>query len=319
MKLPPVRGVSRSCGGSVVERTSRIEIYTKDTLPQGLLSESSFRNLSASIQSEPGLLHPDGTELCESFSTGLAVIAVDRDAGNKPVGYMRMESLLSESVREQLGLPSDFPNVMELGTMFTLNDDKYRGKGLMSQLSQQLFDHYRGDIESGNVLVIGTTKDWRVIRVLQGLGGQVGDQFRVLNHLQFPHVAALTCICSGDFGSGFQVGPDACTKRIDRSTTDLSLDLGGSLESMLSDLVSESDSPKIPCVMFVSSVTAARNADTLLRTCGPTDSSHDSVLSLRNRLMQLGYYPGCSASSSQNRQVIPIQDLLASAGVHGRA
>lgn len=278
-----------------------IQIHAQGSNAGYALNDASFELLSGSIAREPGLIHPPARDLRESYEGGFAVMAIDHSRDNRPVGYLRLEPLLNDKMREKLGLPEGFPRIMELGTMFVENDPQYRGRGFMKAMTRELFESCMDDIQSGNLIVIGTTKDYRVISVLQGLEG---SEFGVCHHLDFPHVAALTCICSGAFGSGFHENPYACSSRIDDST----IGRQELLDQLLQELRMSETRSQIPCVMFVSDREFARSADTELAR---HFSGHDSVTNLRDRLMQAGYYPAAPKSCSQQSSFVPIEQLLA--------
>ncbi len=250
--------------------------------------ESFFAPLLKGIDREGGLLHPKLKDLVDSFVKHEAVVVLDYSADSKgqAVGYVRLEPLLHQRVREALGLSSDFPNISELGTMFV--DQSARGKhfatrmtrALIGQLSRKEGTHKR-DFALGRDLIIGTAKD---IRVLRALEGPEGVQFHTVHHDRFPHIAAFTCICRGDFGRGYQYSRGSCQAQLGQEYRDITSH--GNLLPVLQN------SNKIPCTMFVSDLTVAMQVEE--RLAGRFPGARDSVEALRLMLIELGYYPSKS-------------------------
>jgi hypothetical protein len=272
---------------SAMNTIPNVQYYSAecDTHNLGIETFSTLRN---SIAVESALLHPTPDALLESFESGQAIIALDNERQDRPIGFVRFEPLLSDSIREGLGLTCEFPEIAELATMFVENDPRYRGQRHMSQMCDKLFETKHQELVDGELLVIGTAKDYRVIRTLQGISSA---RFEVCHHLDLPHLAALTCICSGNFGSGFQNNPRACGARLDNYFI-------GKIDE-LANFLKESESTKIPCVMFVSDKDIAHQIDQQLAKLFNTEMS---VIALRDRLNELGYYP-------DNKPVYPIESL----------
>lgn len=250
-----------------------------------------FDLLSEHIAREPTLIHPPASELQMSFERGLAFVALDEANDHRPVGYVRLEPLLNDEIRGALGLPESFPQIMELGTMFTENNAIYRGQGYVASLTKELLSSHIAEIERGDLIVLGTTKDWRVINVLQKIEAA---KFEVMHHLDLPHLAAFTCICSGEFGSGYQNNPFSCDSRVDDGLINC--------RSLLKDLIREAREfgTSIPCVMFASNHEHAKQAD---RHLNKIVSGDNSVRLLRDKLLKMEYYP----ARRQDPQLVTLQ------------
>ena len=253
---------------------------------------ATFSHLQKLIAIEADLLHPTADALLQSFQSGQAIIALDNSSEKRPIGYVRLEPLLSNSIRKGLGLTDGFPEIAELGTMFVEEGLQYRGKGHMRKMCNQLFEAKHQELSDCKLLVIGTAKDSRVIRTLQGISSA---HFEVCHHLDLPHLAALTCICNGTFGSGFQNNPLECNARLDNFYL-------GKVDELARHL-KETSSTKIRCVMFVSNKELALKIDAEL---AKLFSAESSVMDLRDRLMELGYYP-------DNKTFFSVESLMKSA------
>jgi hypothetical protein len=265
---------------------------TADEFKDSALTTETFPTLAAAIAQEPHILHPTSEALLESFDSGLALLATDPNHDHRPIGYLRLEPLLSADLKDRLGLPDDFPEIMELGTMFVDPSPEYRGRGHIKRMCQVLFRQKEAELKSGQLLVIGTTKDYRVLLALQSLESA---QFQPLHHLDLAHVAAFTCICTGNFGQGYQYSANACPERIGPEYQD-KLDI-------LARHLAEQESTKIPCVMFADNIEKAKRIDEQLKQFFGGDSS---VEKLRLALMRQGYFPDKGV-------FIPLGSLLASA------
>lgn len=219
----------------------------------------SFADLAVRIQREPTLLHPSPEILAQSYRDGYAVAAL-QPGTSQIIGYARLEPTIGEPVRRALGLSAAFPNVMEAGTMFVDPDPAHRGNGHLPALLKTLFGAYSREIASGELLVLGTAK---TVRVFQSLDDIEAAKFDAMHPHDLKFLAALTCLCTGNFGQGYQYGVDACPNRIGDDAlgrTDLMQELTSRAKGA---------SPKTPCAMFVSSrsVAAEANAE-LQRVCG---------------------------------------------------
>lgn len=225
------------------------------------------------INSEPNLLQATLSSLEESFDRGLAVALVPEDS-TEAVGFVRFTPLLSEDLKQDLGL-NDLPSIWEIGSAAIMPD--YRGRGLYAPLRNGLLATVLEKIEGRQLLILGTTKNIAIIKVLNE-AKNLGIEFHKSVHTDFPMVAPFTCICRPDFGCGFQL-TENCPVRVTQQEL-LQLD---------TIAVNSPDGTKIPCVMYVSDRELAERID------------HDLVLKFRGEgvspqgnlvkaLKERGYY-----------------------------
>lgn len=240
------------------------------------LGELFFSKIQSGIAKEDRLLHPSTNDLAVSFNAAEAVIAIDSISGT-PFGYVRLEPLVTERLKSLLELPANFPALFEAGTMYIDPDARYRGHGHLRKMCATILEESRDEIDNGKMLIIGTTKDVRVLKALDD-----GDilNFTACHHNSFPLLSAFTCVCSGDFGKGYQYGEEACQQRLPDSLNRESIGIR--------ELPVVNGTPEIPCTMFVNSLETARAAENMLeRHFGSLGSP---LKSLRNTLLEFNYY-----------------------------
>jgi hypothetical protein len=285
-----------------VQRTNVVHRHVArpgESLPSG-----SFEVLARKVARESSVVLPASPHaLKQSYEEGLAVVAIDTTRNDEPVGYVRLQPLLTADIRSALGVGDEFPHVMELGTMIMDTRDEYRGGKYMPLMTRDLLHYCREDIVEGRLIVLGTTKNWQVMKILQGIADL---DFRAYNHHAMAHIAALTCTCSGDFGLGYQVDPQGCPKRIPSNS-------GASLEDLRAPIQRADFSG---CVMFVSKPSKTLEADEQLREAVVRKGANPdhSVIAVRNALLGGGYYGQAGHFvSPQATHFIPVETLLTSA------
>src|SRR5262249_49985053 len=131
----------------------------------GDLSQEFFSGLVEGVRRESHLLHPPASDLAVSFNAREAIVALDEDY-DRVIGYVRLEPLLTARLRTILQLSQEFPNVYEAGTMFVDPDPSCRGRGHLQKMCAGLLGEYSDELKVGEMLVLGTTKDIRVLKAL---------------------------------------------------------------------------------------------------------------------------------------------------------
>ncbi|HVZ12390.1 MAG TPA: hypothetical protein VG965_05150 [Patescibacteria group bacterium] len=233
--------------------------------------QPNFAHIQTIISAESNLLHPDLASLERSFDQGLAVAL---NLGDETVGLVRFTPLLDEELKQAIGIP-DFPSIWELGTAIVAAE--HRGKGLYNKLQNGLLESFKDEMSQGRLLVLGTTKTIAVLKALRKTE-ELGLDFHIGEHTEFPMIAPFTCVCTPDFGCGFQLTKD-CPQRV----------AGSQLISLDEIAESSYDKTKIPCTMFVSSKNLASQIDDdlMLKFSEGLDSPQAALV---NRLKGVGYY-----------------------------
>ncbi len=191
---------------------AEFSIYTNRTIPPGV--NLGLDTVVAGINDESAaLLHVEKSSLTASFEAAMSAVIAERISPTEAeaLAHVRFSPLLDPMLIEQLELPSDTPQLWEIGTGYA--DQRIRGNGYYTDMRNGLLEMYAEQIISGNILILGTTKAAPVVRVLKA-SEQVGLPAHITHHSTFPRISALTCVCTGDFGHGYQYGMDACDKRL---------------------------------------------------------------------------------------------------------
>lgn len=149
----------------------------------------------------------------QSFANGLSTIVMDTTT-DTPVGHIRFSPLFTPELRTHLNLPSDLPDLWEIGTGWIDGSDHFRSQGLYRMVRNDHISRYQDELNEGNLISIGTTKSLKVLHTLHHAQEEFGVEGIILPHTNMPFIAAFTCICTGNFGCGFQNGVDACPQRI---------------------------------------------------------------------------------------------------------
>jgi hypothetical protein len=206
-----------------------------------------FSELLEAIHHEKGtLLQPSLEDLEESFADRNAVVLED---GNRSIGYVRFSSLLDNTGKAKLGLSDAFPNIYEIGTAIILPE--YRGRHLYPKLRNALLSLHKDEMKQGRLLVLGTTKSPKVVMSLSH-SKEIGLEFTVTGHDNLPMIEPFTCVCSGDFGNGFQNSPE-CSKR----ATETEVVLIQKADWRTLQEQGGKPNGKIPCTLYVSDLELA--------------------------------------------------------------
>lgn len=230
----------------------------------GASSTHDFGKIADMISHESMLLHPTARSLQESFDRHQAIVMYDRE---ELVGFVRFTPLLDSLLKDKIGLSQEFPDISEIGSAVLLNEPEYRGKGLYAPLRNKLLETVSDKAIGGDILILGTTKNIAVYKVLQN-SKELGLDFYPCRHTEFPMIAPFTCVCTPDFGQGFQLSGE-CPQRVE---TNQLINL---------EQIADETYGKIPCVMYVSDKDLARKMDAeLLQTFG------DNMINAQTELVQ---------------------------------
>lgn len=231
----------------------------------GISSCPPLESLHAGMQNESALLSTTVESLQSSYDAGLG-IALTTKSG-EAVGFLRFSQLLGAEQKDKLGLPEDFPDVLEVGSAFI--HPNYRG-GLYAQFRSAALELILDNIHENKTFVLGTTKTIKVLET-NPHAEELGIHFEEMVHTDLDGIAVLTCICEGDFGSGRQFGYE-CPRRVTRSQL-----------ANIHSIAAEKDG-EIPCTMYVSSGPLARRMNSqILERFG-------SFENWINALQRIGYY-----------------------------
>ncbi len=204
-----------------------------------------LRSIHAVINDESNLLHVTLSSLEESFDRGLAIALIPEDS-TEAIGFVRFTPLLDEDLKQDLGL-NNIPSIWEIGSAAIA--PYYRGRGLYTPLRNDLLATVSQEMKDRRLLILGTTKNIAIIKVLDK-AKDLGIEFFRSVHTDFPMIAPFTCICTPDFGCGFQLAEN-CPARVTQQ------------QLIQLDEIAESsaDGTKIPCVMYVSDKSLAERID----------------------------------------------------------
>lgn len=219
------------------------------------------------------LLQPSLESLQRSFAEREAVVLMD---GPRPIGFVRFSELLNEDSRRSLNLPDDFPLIYETGSAIILPE--YRGRHLYPGLRTKLLSLVADRIKDRELLVLGTTKSPKVIESLDD-ANELGINFEIVDHLGTPLVSAFTCVCEGDFGTGFQDG-EACSKRA--TTSEMILIQDHDWRALQE--AGGKPNGKIPCTLYVSDLELMHEMER--RLVGQFGTQQELVNALRG----IGHY-----------------------------
>lgn len=222
-------------------------VYNTRGIPLHVINASinscpPLERIHAGMQEESALLPTSIDSLRRSYDNGLGIALVTKEGD--AVGFLRFSQLLGAREKEQLGLPVDFPDVLEIGSAYI--NPSHRG-GLYARFRGVALEHILERMQKGEVLVLGTTKTAKVLHANRH-ALDLGLQFEELVHTDLDGIAALTCVCTGDFGSGRQFG-SGCPRRVTHQQ----------LENI--HTIASEQGGKIPCTMYVSDGALARRID----------------------------------------------------------
>lgn len=217
------------------------------------------------IHHEPKtLLQPTLVSMEASFRDGKAV-ALMKD--NEAVGYVRFTPLLDAEKKENLDLPERIPEIYETGTAIILRSE--RGNKYYPKMRTELIKMAADDIKKGKILVLGTTKNPRVVESLDDAINHTGISFRIVQRNLYSSVMAHTCVCEGSFGNGYQFGT-SCHKE---PTVQQLIQI---TNHKWDEVVKEDG--EIPCTIYVSDLELARRTEAeLLELFGTRQAVVDAL------------------------------------------
>jgi len=114
----------------------------------------------------------------------------------KPAGFVKLTERPDKRRREELGLPKEIPNILELGGAIILPE--FRGHSLYAGLNKKLLETHRSDIQSHKVLVMGVTVTIPFLFSFgKGIPEGMSFKFDTLGyfHKNHPILAGLLCSC----------------------------------------------------------------------------------------------------------------------------
>lgn len=249
------------------------------------------------MQEDKFVLKPPLEELEQSYKDGQATVLVAEVEGREVgVAYIRRSNLLDEKRKLELGLKEKVGSeIQEIGSSFTL--PAFRGSTLIDGQKMSYYELMRRmemaralpDMVAGKLLVIGTSKNKRIddinIRMNEDLiFKEFGVELFNIVHTskETENIAPFTCVCTPDFGLGFQFTKQ-CPKRITQDQ------LG-----KLVQLAADTPDREIPCTMYVSNLRLAMNINKQLGDAFSQEQDghgqFDSQGALAVSLNRLGYY-----------------------------
>jgi hypothetical protein len=225
-----------------------------------------------SIHHETGtLLQPSIESLENSFADRKAVVLLDQE---RAVGYVRLSSLLDADKKEAIGLPGDFPDITETGS--AIIHPKLRGHGYYPKMRTELLSMFSEEMREGKMLILGTTKNPRVIESLDDSVDRTGMEFQIVSRHEIPMIAPFTCVCQGEFGRGFQEGASCHQEPTPNQLVQIT-------EHKWED-VRKNGNGKIPCTLYVSDLDLANEMGIFLY------SHYGSQENLVEALKMVGQY-----------------------------
>lgn len=218
-----------------------------------------FSALAAQSQAEENVLPVSESVLEASFEQDMSAIFV---AGNRAVGHVRFLPLIDQQLHADLGLSDSVPQIWEMGTGLMLPE--YRGQGINIVLRHALVTRYQQDMAAGTVLAIATTKTPELRSLVDKMShlfdnpsDRYPTDFRFANRENLPFIAPFTCVCTPDFGSGYQFGTECAQAE---PVTQRTVDFRRGVELPIIGQQKQ----KLACTVFVSSTSLARHTDSQL-------------------------------------------------------
>ncbi len=184
-------------------------------------------------------------------------------------------------------------NRFRLGPSITQGGDGNgsANKRTYTRMRAALLESQVDAIYSGRLLTMGTTKHMAVIKGVQHSAEAVELEFQFCNHLEYPFIAALTCVCKEDLGQGFHTSTE-CPKRAspDEVTGILRRADGGAKpinpeQAEGAPLKVIGNGSHIACTMYVSSAELAKSINDRLSAAFGGDP-----MKLAEALKNLNYY-----------------------------
>lgn len=228
-------------------------------------------SLHRQMEESGALLSTTIKALETSYNEGLAAVLLT-DEG-QAVGYARMSHLLDREGIESLGLPADFPEILEFGSAFI--DPRYRG-GIYGDFKNEVLKLILDRIRNRTTLVLGTTKSMAVL-VGTEKAKEIGITFGSLVHSDLEMIAPFTCTCNPSFGTGFHRGTE-CASRITHDEV-----------AHLPEIARQREG-RIHCIMTVSDIHLASEMNNSLRAHFRKQDPDNPQKALVRQLLAINHY-----------------------------
>lgn len=233
---------------------NNLEVVNIKTRPANKID---FRYIANGVNGERKAMLPvTPDKLLASYMAGFSTVIIDKASNDVPVGHIRFCPLITPELRSNINLPMDIPEIWEIGTGLIDGSDGYRGHGLYRMIRNAHVGRFQDELNNGSLVAIGTTKSLKVLHTLHQAQKEFGIEGIILRHTSLPFIAAFTCVCTGDFGQGYQCGVDACGKRIENGQFPMGDAVDGLLDQSNIDAIMKikdlnGDSATIPCTMYL--------------------------------------------------------------------
>ena len=149
--------------------------------------------LHRALPNDKSMRNPQLKELEEAYRQGRAAIAL---VNNKIAGFVKLTERPDKQRKEQIGINSNVPTILELGGALVLQE--FRGKGVYSKLNRTILESHKDGIQKSQILVIGCTIS---IPFLLSFGRNIPDgmDFKLYTigffHQRYPILSGLICSC----------------------------------------------------------------------------------------------------------------------------
>jgi hypothetical protein len=233
---------------------NNLEVVYVGVLPA---NQISFKHIADGVNNERRtMLHVTPESLLTSYVSGFSTVIIDKANNDTPVGHIRFIPLITQELKSKINFPTALPELWEIGTGLIDNSDGYRGRGLYRMIRNAHVGRFQSDLNNGSLVAIGTTKSLKILHTLHQAQNKYGIEGIILRHTDLPFIAAFTCVCTEDFGKGYQCGINACDKRIQSdqlpmtSTNNNLLDQSN-LNAIMGIISLNGNSDTIPCTMYL--------------------------------------------------------------------
>ncbi len=188
------------------------------------------------------VLLPVTSKMLETrFNQGDSVVlGVD----GQTAGHLSFTRLLDSNMKKKLGLKPNFPEVIELGSAIVA--PQFRQNRCSEKMLDSLLWTHHTELQNhaeNSIVGVGTTKSLYFVKAVSHISDHLNLKIEFVNHLAYPFLAPLTCVCTPGRGGGmgFQYG-EPCNVRIDNAEV---------LEAFNGRIVPVQGEAICQCVMFV--------------------------------------------------------------------
>lgn len=264
LKLAEVKDLKDSVAVSIALLNVGVTDAEREVLLKAARWSQQIHDL---IDSEKKMLHPSAQKILASYLEGNAAfyLAKDDENNERAIGFCRFIPALSKSKIEQLGLPENFPEIFELGTVIVDQSRRERGTGSITVATLHNF-HNEGLIRNRR-LIIGTTTTALMLGTLRSVtraNPNLGISYYRTSHITqgLELIGASTCVCEANevAGSspaqvslGMHHGLHACSVRSSDASS-----------HRLNDYTHQFPFAQGSCMMFVSNIDLAKEANNML-------------------------------------------------------